>query len=232
MTLRPASALLCFCLAPAFVLAGCSGADAPADAGTEASTQAGTESSIREALEAEGRNAEAFSDGFEELAWEDLMPEGEVARLEALYANFYDDLEDRLRATQTLVEAGQEEQDVSTLIAEGSADDSMEQIGTFNTVADLDGARVRLPGYVVPFDFSADAEHSEFLLVPYFGACLHTPPPPPNQMLFVKASPPAKIDDIYEPVWLEGTLSTGRFDSDLGNSAYRMTLSSLTPYEY
>ena len=97
---------------------------------------------------------------------------------------------------------------------------------------ELDGKRIRVPGYVVPFDFNADAEHTEFLLVPYFGACLHTPPPPPNQIIFVKAAVAAKIENIYEPVWLEGTLKTGEFLNDLGNSAYELNLSKLEPYEY
>ena len=197
----------------------------------EPETADGTESSIREALEAEGRSTASLEGEYEEIVWDDLMPDGELERLEALYTDFYDDLETRLKSQNTLSEVAKD-QDVASLIAEGSANDSMEQIGTYNVVEDLDGAKVRLPGYVVPFDFSADAEHSEFLLVPYFGACLHTPPPPPNQMLFVKANPPAVIKDIYEPVWLEGTISTGKFESDLGNSAYELTLAKLETYEY
>jgi hypothetical protein len=125
------------------------------------------------------------------------------------------------------------DQDMSlSLIAEGSDMDTMEQIGTFNVVEDLDGMKVRLPGYIVPLDFSASAEHREFLLVPYFGACLHSPPPPPNQIVFVTANPPASIPDVYDPVWLEGTLTTGQFDSELGNSAYELSLSLIEPYEY
>ena len=217
MILRPALASL------AFALASCSGG--------EPETADSTEASIREALEAEGRGTAALEGEYEEIVWDDLMPDGELERLEALYTDFYDDLEARLKSQNTLSEAAKD-QDVAALIAEGSANDSMEQIGTYNVVEDLDGAKVRLPGYVVPFDFSSDAEYSEFLLVPYFGACLHTPPPPPNQMLFVKASPPAKITDIYEPVWLEGTISTGKFESDLGNSAYELTLAKLETYEY
>jgi len=127
--------------------------------------------------------------------------------------------------------ARQQETDISS-ISEGSVDDTMEQIGTFNVVEELDGKRVRVPGYVVPFDFSANAEHKEFLLVPYFGACLHTPPPPPNQIILVKAETAAKIVNIEDPVWLEGTLTTGEFLSDLGNSAYELNLSKLEPYEY
>ena len=168
-----------------------------------------------------------------EITWEDLMPEGEDELLETLYVEFYQEFERNLVKNSTpLSQATPQETDVSTLITEGSAADTMEQIGTFNVVKDFDGKRIRVPGYVVPFDFNADAEHKEFLLVPYFGACLHTPPPPPNQIIFVRANVAAKIENIEDPVWLEGTLSTGEFLNDLGNSAYELTLTKLEPYEY
>ncbi|MEM9600322.1 MAG: DUF3299 domain-containing protein [Pseudomonadota bacterium] len=176
--------------------------------------------------------------GVTQLAWEDLMPEGEEERLEELYEAFYREFEARLMAQQSnLSSTLSNDQDSNSelalsMIAEGSDMDTMEQIGTFNVVEELDGMKIRLPGYIVPLDFSAKAEHKEFLLVPYFGACLHSPPPPPNQIVFVTAEPAAKIPDIYDPVWLEGTLSTGRFDSELGNSAYELSLSLLEPYEW
>jgi len=169
-----------------------------------------------------------------EITWEDLMPDGEDELLETLYVEFYQNLETKMLQNSTSLAAAARQQggnDISS-ITEGSADDTMEQIGTFNVVKDLDGKRIRVPGYVVPFDFSADAEHKEFLLVPYFGACLHTPPPPPNQIILVKAEVAAKITNIEDPVWLEGTLKTGEFLSDLGNSAYELNLSKLEPYDY
>lgn len=175
--------------------------------------------------------AEALSDATE-ITWEDLMPEGEDELLESLYLDFYEEFErNMLQSSGSLADAAQET-DISSIIAEGSDADTMEQIGTFNVVKELDGKRIRVPGYVVPFDFSADAKHTEFLLVPYFGACLHTPPPPPNQIILVKSETAATIDNIYEPVWLEGTLRTGEFLNDLGNSAYELNLSKLEPYEY
>jgi hypothetical protein len=201
------------------LVAGCS------NAGTETESK---DSSVSTASEA----------NYTEITWEDLMPEGEDEVLETLYLEFYEEFERKMKqSSMTLAEASKEETDIdnidiSAMIAEGSADDTMEQIGTFNVVEDLNGKRIRVPGYVVPFDFSADAEHKEFLLVPYFGACLHTPPPPPNQIIFIKADPAAKILDIEDPVWIEGTLSTGKFTSDLGNSAYELKLSKLEPYEY
>ena len=183
-------------------------------------------------IRSEPKNSEP-KNKFEEISWEDLMPEGEFERLEAMYEDFFEDLEKRLMEQQSLMDAAKSgDLSVTDMVAEGSTNDTMEQIGTFNVVEDLNGADIRLPGYIVPLDFKADAKHTEFLLVPYFGACLHSPPPPPNQIIFVKSNPPVEIPDIYEPVWLEGTLETGKFLSDLGNSAYELTLAKLEPYEY
>ena len=137
-----------------------------------------------------------------EIVWEDLMPIGEEALLAEMYSDYYEELEARMiQDAQRLQEAGknQTEFDLGS-ISEGSANDTMEQIGTFNVVESLNGTKVRIPGYVVPLDFNAESEHKEFLLVPYCGACLHTPPPPPNQILFVKANPAAKGANIYYPV--------------------------------
>lgn len=167
------------------------------------------------------------------LVWEDLMPEGEDARLAELYSEFYEEMEAKMRQQMTLADAAQEEGTaVTDIITEGSAQDTMEQIGTFNVVESLNGEKIRIPGYVVPLDFSANFEYTEFLLVPYFGACLHTPPPPPNQIVFVKSNTPVKVASINDPVWLEGIMATGKFTSDLGNSAYELNLSKLEPYEY
>jgi len=190
-----------------------------------------TASGTKEASQTQ-ETAKVVSSEFETLVWEDLMPEGEDQRLEELYAEFYEAQEKQFRQQLTLSQAAKADADMMTMIDEGSALDTMEQIGTYNVVADLNGAKVRLPGYVVPLDFNASSEYDEFLLVPYFGACLHTPPPPPNQIVFVKSAEAAKITNINEPVWIEGVMKTGEFGSDLGNSAYELTLSKLEPYEY
>lgn len=170
------------------------------------------------------------------LTWEDLMPEGEDERLAELYAEFYEEQEMRFIEQMNLSQAAAADaegaDDLMSIVQEGSEFDTMDQIGTFNVVSDLDGQSIRLPGYVVPLDFNADSEYDQFLLVPYFGACLHTPPPPPNQIVFVKSDPAMKIPNIYEPVWVEGIMKTGQFGSDLGNSAYELTLANLDPYEY
>ena len=154
-------------------------------------------------------------DGFEEIIWEDLMPEGEDERLQEMYA----------MQMQQLYSS-------NSTIAEGSAADKAVQIGTFNVVKELDGVEIKLPGYTVPFDYSPNAEIMEFLLVPYFGACLHAPPPPPNQTLYVKTEKPIRITDLAQAVWVRGTLTTERQNSELADTAYTLTLHDVTEYTY
>jgi len=166
------------------------------------------------------------------LAWNDLMPAGEDERLVELYAKYYVETQRKMyEAAQAKGNGEVPKGDVRSMIAEGSAQDTMEQIGTYNVVPELNGKRVRLPGYVVPLSFSAKAEYLQFLFVPYFGACLHTPPPPPNQIVSVKSSELVKITNINDPYWVEGELTTGTFSQDLANSAYELNLTKLEPYE-
>lgn len=83
----------------------------------------------------------------------------------------------------------------------------------------MDGARVRLPGYVVPLE-EVKGELKEFLLVPYFGACIHSPPPPANQIVHVISGTPLKGWRTMDAVWVNGTLKATRSDSAMGASAY------------
>src|SRR5690606_2898882 len=89
--------------------------------------------------------------------------------------------------------------------------------GTVSTeLQAVDGKRVRVPGYMVPLDDSASGV-TEFILVPYYGACIHTPPPPPNQMVYVKMNGGRRVDvNLWEPIWIEGELNVTEVDSPYG----------------
>jgi hypothetical protein len=89
------------------------------------------------------------------------------------------------------------------------------------TVAHMDGAAVSLQGYVVPLEV-AQGDLKEFLLVPDFGACLHTPPPPANQIVHVVAPHPVKGVRSMDTVWVSGTLETTRNESSMGMSGYQL----------
>ncbi len=71
----------------------------------------------------------------------------------------------------------------------------------------LNGTKIRMAGYLLPLEFS-DQGVTDFLLVPYVGACIHVPPPPPNQIVFVRLAKKFRIADLFTAVWLEGKLQT------------------------
>ena len=91
------------------------------------------------------------------------------------------------------------------------------------------GQTVRLPGFVVPLEDTKEGL-KEFLLVPYFGACVHSPPPPANQIVHVLPRSPAKGLRSMDAVWITGTLTTGRTDSYMGAASYRIEAVTVAPY--
>lgn len=93
----------------------------------------------------------------------------------------------------------------------------------------LVGQMVRIPGFVVPLEDSKEGL-KEFLLVPYFGACIHSPPPPANQIILVVPKTPVKGVRSMATVWISGVLGTGRTDTYMGASGYRIEATAVAPY--
>jgi len=106
------------------------------------------------------------------------------------------------------------------------------QTGSYTPNTELNGARVRIPGFVVPLERGKDGLIDEFLLVPYFGACIHVPPPPPNQIVYVKMRSGAGLKSIEDAQWVTGTLHTTVKTSELGAAAYTLDGESMEPYQY
>ncbi len=98
------------------------------------------------------------------------------------------------------------------------------------TEASLAGMRVRLPGFAIPLEAKAD-KVTEFLLVPYFGACIHSPPPPANQIVHAISAKPLKGMRSMDAIWVHGTLSLHRADTPWGKAGYRLAVDKIAPYE-
>ncbi len=97
-------------------------------------------------------------------------------------------------------------------------------------IAALNGRRVQIAGFLVPLEDDASAV-SEFLLVPYFGACIHLPPPPPNQMIYVKMVATAVAVDLTVPMLIEGELTVATIDSPYGKVGYVIAGRDVRPYD-
>lgn len=96
----------------------------------------------------------------------------------------------------------------------------------------LDGQRVKLPGFVVPLAFDL-SDMTEFLLVPYYGACIHVPPPPANQTVHV-VLPQGKSyrGGVFDTVWVTGILRIERFSSEMAEAGYRFEALEIAPYSF
>ena len=78
----------------------------------------------------------------------------------------------------------------------------------------LDKQRIRMPGYLLPLEFDGGLV-TEFLLVPFVGACIHVPPPPPNQIVHVTYATGHEYKGLFAPVWVEGKMRVGKMQKDL-----------------
>jgi len=156
------------------------------------------------------------------IEWTDLMPA--------------DDLEALLNPPEDLqeIEDGSAEDLISNQIqaAISQASDSRYQqaLSSTNIRPEYDKKRIRIPGFIVPLSFGENNSITEFFVVPYFGACIHVPPPPPNQIIFGKYPEGFKLDALYDAFWIEGTLSTSLVENDMATSAYSIDIFQITDY--
>ena len=166
-------------------------------------------------------SADEKSNVYKTIEWTDLLPE---ADLQALMAP--------PEALNNIEDGSQEDQISSQLYnALSLAGDSRYQqaLVSTNVRSEYDQQKVRIAGFVIPI--TADGQMvTEFFLVPYYGACIHVPPPPPNQLIFSQFPQGIKIDDIYYPYWVEGTLSTTLTENDIATSAYSFSVDNMTKY--
>lgn len=148
--------------------------------------------------------------GFQEIAWESLIPKDwdAMAPFKGLKLDQMDDNDPRADAALWKAKKYWKQAPVD---------------------ASMEGRSVRLPGFVVSLDREGEAL-KEFLLVPYFGACIHVPPPPANQIIHVKSAKAVKDVRTMDAVWISGVIKVERSDSSMGASGYSMTAVKVEPY--
>ena len=120
---------------------------------------------------------------------------------------------------------------MSDALAAESAPAAKQDLPNAPVVKALDGQQIRLPGYIVPLEVSEEGRTTDFLLVPYFGACIHVPPPPSNQIVHVKSEVGVKLDELYQPYWVEGPMQVKPSTSELADAGYQMAAEKIYVYE-
>ena len=148
-----------------------------------------------------------------ELDWLELMPKEDQQALEAMPEISHDSPE----AAGAFGQQGGLKQELGLPAVMYSK----------KTVARLDGKQIRLGGYPVPLESDAQGKSTLLFLVPYPGACIHVPPPPPNQIVLVRYPQGIALDDIYEPLWVDGTLRVEAVENELAAASYALDASEV-----
>ncbi len=156
-----------------------------------------------------------FDDPFESLTSDQLVDLGMVARVRQLQASGREVSEGTIKemkeATGRLEKA---KVDINGLLARRMEIRALRKQRANAVVEDLNGQQVRMPGYALPLEYSG-TQITEFLLVPWVGACIHTPPPPPNQIVYVKLIKGIENRSRFTPVWVTGKMAVKAATKDL-----------------
>jgi len=160
---------------------------------------------------------------YQEVEWTQLMPEEDLAAL-LNPPDYLAGIEDG--SQEDSVEAfGNQEFDNETTNRFQQALTSTQVVKTF------ENKPIRIPGFIVPLESSESQMVTEFFIVPYFGACIHMPPPPPNQIIYVSIEQGVELESLYDPFWFEGTLAIDTTENAMGTAAYRLEHVNVQPYE-
>lgn len=153
------------------------------------------------------------------VEWEELMPPGYVESLNKL-------TEETSYGVSNIFSF-----DDDTEEAQKAYDELRAMLSSAPIVPELNNQEIRIAGFIVPLDFDFVTEtFQNFLLVPYFGACIHTPPPPSNQIVYVTAKETLDQNWLDYAIWASGTLSTESKSNEYGIAGYSMDNATLEEY--
>jgi hypothetical protein len=151
---------------------------------------------------------------FKSIEWIDLIPKND---LDALLnpPDYIAEIKDGSIEDQM-------ESQIQNAISAANDDSYQQALVSINVIPEMDKQAVKIPGFIVPLEFNEDETVTQFFLVPYFGACIHQPPPPPNQIIFVNYPKGLVLESLYNPFWISGVLSTSVIQNDMATAAYTM----------
>ncbi len=157
-----------------------------------------------------------FEDPFEDLTPEQLMHLSIYARVTGMQEQVPEKVSDGMReeAEEAAATLKAEGVDIAGLLAKREEIKELRKHRASATNPKLDGKRLKMPGYALPLEYEGK-KVKEFLLVPWVGACIHTPPPPPNQIVYVSLEQGFEVRSRFEPVWVTGKMEVGAATKNL-----------------
>ncbi len=177
------------------------------------------------------------------IEWTDLMPEEDLKILESMTPIDHDTLskqelaQDEVAEKNSLRTNGATSKFENTVSAKTSSTNNPKKrtykdvLNSYEVRPEFNNKKIKIAGYVVPLDFNDKNIVTSFFLVPYFGACIHVPPPPPNQIIYVRFPKGIKLFEIYNPFWVTGSLRIETTEKENGASAYSLDAESIIEYK-
>ena len=166
---------------------------------------------------------------YETVEWTELMPKEDLDALmnPPSYINDIEDgsLEDQI-ASQLISAQTQNKNKTQNQIE----DRYQQALASTKIIESMNDKAIRIAGFIVPLEYDDEQVVTEFFLVPFFGACIHVPPPPPNQIIYVKYPKGIKLEVLYDPFWISGVLKTSLVSNDMATAAYTLEMHSHEVY--
>jgi uncharacterized protein len=181
---------------------------------------------------------------YKTLEWVDLLPEEDLKLLKSIPQVDHEKLSEEELAKDNLDQINQSTDDLSDFenqIAQAISD-SEKAISTKERTwkdalvstavrPEYNNQLIRIAGYISPITWNESNVITELFLVPYFGACIHVPPPPPNQIIYIRFAKGLKLDALYSPFWVEGKLIIKNTQKEIGSASYSMENVSFSVYQ-
>ena len=166
----------------------------------------------------------ANTSDYKEIIWDDLIPEAELEimkQISSLLTNPHQPLDPNADIRD----------DINSAMNQVNDPDVQGVMNSINVRPEMNNQSVSIPGFVVPLETNDENAITEFFLVPYFGACIHVPPPPPNQIIFVRYEKGLEVEGIWMPFEIKGKLFTEMMENDTAISAYSFVADDVVEYK-
>lgn len=152
----------------------------------------------------------SYAGNYESIQWVDLLPDDDLRAL----------TEDPIPDSVLEGTAADEIKSAIAMSIKDPVSDYEKALVSVRVKGEYNNRAIRLPGFIVPVDTDEEGKALSFFFVPFFGACIHLPPPPPNQIIYATYDKGISVENLEFPYWMEGVISTKQKTNEMATAAY------------
>lgn len=159
----------------------------------------------------------SYATNYESIQWMNLLPDDDLKAL----------TEDPIPNSVVEGTAADEIKSAIAMSIKDPVSDYEKALVSVRVKEEYNNRAIRLPGFIVPVDTDEAGKALSFFFVPFFGACLHLPPPPPNQIIYATYDKGISVENLEVPYWMEGVITTKQESNDMATAAYSAKVDKL-----